>query len=176
MDPQDQTPFHLEITEDSKTGLSIRLRHHGGIPNILKGIPKDVLRKSRPWIWSSYERRILREAWSMSWPTYRAVRDSLILERSKQVIAAREQGPKRMSWLERRRLRAEQRAQAHDATLTKIIQKDIAFSNASRDLFDRSSYEEPLLAEPKTLTEQMREQAGADVAMPRPSDPRDRSR
>lgn len=176
MDPQDQTPLHLEITEDSKMGISIRLRHNGRIPNVLTGIPKDVLRKSRPWIWSSYERRILRKARSMPWPMYRVVRDTLILERSKEVLAAQERGPQRISWLERRRLRAEHRDRVHDATLTEIIQKDIALSNAARHPIDPLQGEGPPREEFLTLTEQMRDHAQADVAAPNPSHTHERSR
>ena len=174
MPPQDPSPFRLEITEDLSTGIKLRIHHNGGIPEILKDIPKDVLRKARPWIWSSYERRILRSARHMAPAIRRAVRDVLVLERSKLIMAR----PPPKSWRERRRLWKEHRDRVHDATLTEVIKKDITLSNLIRHPVDPLQGEGPPREEFQalSLSEQMREMTGADVAQPRPADLRERSR
>lgn len=176
MSEPDRPLFHLEITEDASTGVSIRLRHSGRTPNVLAGIPRDVLRRARPWVWTSYERRVLQKARSMSHQAYRLVRDTLILERSKIVMAnmPHRDGPARLSWLERRRLWQPHRDRVHDATLHEKVSRDIKLSEASADKIDPLQGEGPPLS--KSLSDAMREATGTAFSPPRTPEPRERSR
>lgn len=98
---QELAPVRIEITEDATAGISIRLHNNGHFPDLLKGIPKHIVRRARPWLWNSYERRVLVKARSLTWQGRRLVRQMLIAERAKALMA-RELQPKRVGWLARR--------------------------------------------------------------------------
>ena len=182
MNPSDRSLFRLEIIEDSRDGVTIRFHHSGRLPDVLAGVPKDILRKARPWLWSSHERRILRKARSMHRQTFRVVRDTLLLERVKLMMAQQPQhdGRPRLSWLERRRL-----AKAHHQNLKSAAMRDEVRRKTvvrlpselpdSATRKDRTALNAPE-PRPLTLTEQMRQKTGADRAEPHFPDPRIRSR
>jgi hypothetical protein len=172
----DRPAFHLEITEDSKDGISIRLKHSGHLPNVLAGIPKDVLRRARPWFWNSHERKILNRAISMNWRTFRVVHDTLLLERAKIVMAnrPRAKGPPRLSWLEKRRLDRAYAAKLKEMTPTEQITRNVALSMRVQNP-DGIAYNQVPKAEP-TLTEQMRDLTRTALSSPKPAPPRSRSR
>lgn len=180
MSGSDRPLFRLEITEEAGSGVTIRLHHNGRIPNVLAGIPKDVLRRATPWVWNSHERQILRKARSMPWQSYRAVRDTLLLERAKMVMADRPhpEKPSRLTWMERRRMWQAHCDKLHDAALTERVKRDIRLSEVSRQ--DAEPKVVPLENEgpfpQETLTETMRRMSGTALSVPRVPEPRDRSR
>jgi hypothetical protein len=98
---QEMAPVRIEITEDATAGISIRLHNNGRFPDLLQGIPKHIVRRARPWLWNSYERRVLAKARSLTWQGRRLVRQMLIAERAKALMARNLQ-PKRAGWLARR--------------------------------------------------------------------------
>lgn len=182
MNPSDRSLYRLEITEDSKDGVTIRLNHSGRLPDVLAGVPKDILRKARPWFWSSHERRILRKARSMHRQTFRVVRDTLLLERVKLIMAQRPQhdGRPRLTWLERRRLvqghhQNLEAAAKPDKVRRKVIVRPPAELPDGPAFKDRTALSAPE-PRPLTLTEEMRQATGADRAEPRLPNPRIRSR
>lgn len=167
--------FHLEITEDANTGVSIRLRHFGRVPNILAGIPRDVLRRSRPWVWNSYERKVLRKARSMSKEAYRLIRDTLILERSKMVMAEapHRSSAKRLSFLQRRRLWQNHKSAVQQMSPAERVTRNLALSMKARG--EHPSF--PILPTvTPTLTEAMRDLTRTALSEPRPRPSRDLSR
>jgi hypothetical protein len=175
MSEPDRPLFNLEITEDATTGISIRLRHFGRAPNILAGISKDVLRKARPWVWSSYERRVLRKARSMSRQSYRLIRDTLVLERAKVVMAQMQhRGVARMSWLQRRRLQQARRDRVEALGPAERVTRNLVLSMKVHDP-DNPALRRPPLRSP-TLSEAMRDETGTALSSPRIPEPRDRSR
>lgn len=101
-------PIRIEITEDSSAGMRVRLHNNGRFPDVLSGIPRQVIRKARPWLWNSYERRVMKAAQMMSWQSRRLVRNLLIAERAR-VLVEKSQQPQRVGWLARRRAEARQR-------------------------------------------------------------------
>ncbi len=182
MTPTDRSLFRLEIIEDSKDGVSIRLHHSGRLPDVLAGVPKDILRKARPWVWSSHERRILRKARSMHRQTFRVVRDTLLLERVKLMMAQRPQhdGRPRLTWLERRRLVQGHFKRLKEAAMPDHVRRQTVVRPPAElpegpARKDRTALSAPE-PRPLTLTEQMRQVTGAERAEPRAPDPRIRSR
>ena len=120
MAPLSSKPFSIEIIEDATAGILIRLQHNGRFPDLLAEFPKDVVRKARPWIWSSFERRVLKKARTMLRESYRVIRDMLIAERARVIMA---KGPKgRLSWLQRRRLIQAKLHQAMNRVASKLPQ------------------------------------------------------
>jgi hypothetical protein len=95
-------PFRVDITEDATTGIAIRLHNNGRFPDLLAEFPKDVLRKARPWMWTSYERRVLKKARSMSRQSHHLIRDMLVAERARVVESRmrRRASMKSRSWIE----------------------------------------------------------------------------
>jgi hypothetical protein len=171
MSSHDRPLYSLEITEDSSTGVSIRLKHSGRIPDVLAGIPKDVLRKARPWLWNRRERQVLQKASSMNPQTFRIVRDTLLAERARVVMSQMQQrdGQPRLSWLERRRQWRAQQDRIHDATLQEHFEKQIAVREATRDEAEwlRGESDGPLEKRELTATELLRQQEGIELAQPR---------
>ena len=102
-------PVRIEITEDSSAGTRVRLHNNGRFPDVLSGIPRHIVRSARPWLWNSYERRVIKAAASMSWQSRRLVRNILIAERARALVERNLQ-PKRAGWIARRRNADAQRA------------------------------------------------------------------
>ena len=102
-------PVRIEITEDSSAGMRVRLHNNGRFPDVLSGIPRHIVRRARPWLWNSYERRVMKAAKTMSWQSRRLVRNILIAERAR-VLQERDLQPKRAGWIARRRRADVQRA------------------------------------------------------------------
>ncbi len=98
---QELAPVRIEITEDATAGISIRLHNNGRFPDLLRGIPKRIVSRAQPWMWTSYERRVLAKARTLSWQGRKLVRQLLIAERAKALMA-REAQPMRAGWLTRR--------------------------------------------------------------------------
>lgn len=114
--------IRIDITEDATAGVAIRIHHNGRFPDVLAEFPKDVLRRARPWLWNSYERRVLAKARMMSAQSYRLVRATLIAERARTVIskAQARSGANRPGWLQRRKI-ARNRKLAGRATVAKLL-------------------------------------------------------
>jgi len=93
-------PVRIEITEDATSGISIRLHNNGRFPDLLKGYPKHIVRRATPWLWNSYERRVIVKARSLTWQGRRLVRQMLIAERARALMEQNLQ-PKRVGWLGR---------------------------------------------------------------------------
>lgn len=152
MKTHDRRDLRIEITEDATSGISIRLHHNGRFPDPLAGFSKDVLRKSRPLIWNSFERRVLKKARAMSRPSYRIIRDTLIAERAMRVEEklrikqSREprRWPSPFKFMQRLRLNAKKQEEAERRVLDLLPQQH-------KEL---------------TLTEMLRAQSGTALASP----------
>lgn len=98
---QETAPVRIEITEDATSGISIRLHNNGRFPDLLAGFPKDVVRRARPLVWTSYERRVMQKARTLSWQGRKLVRQMLIAERARALMT-RDLQPKRAGWIAQR--------------------------------------------------------------------------
>ena len=108
---RESEPVRIEITEDSSAGMRVRLHSNGRLPDVLAGFPRHILRKARPWFWSSYERQVIKAARPMPPHARRVVRHILIAERARTLME-RSQQPKREGWIARwRRARGERKGQ-----------------------------------------------------------------